>query len=79
MKIKKGKYRHYKGPFYEVIDVVMHSEDESILVLYRPLYETKVKQDYNIDLWVRPHAMFVEKVMTEAGEVFRFEYAGPMA
>ena len=65
--IKKGKYKHYKGQFYEVIDIVQHSEDESYLVLYRPLYgEGK--------LWVRPFNMFVEKVSINNEEFERFAF-----
>nr|WP_281175480.1 DUF1653 domain-containing protein [Pseudidiomarina woesei] len=26
--MKPGKYQHYKGPMYEVIDTVRHSETE---------------------------------------------------
>lgn len=63
--IQKGKYKHYKGSFYEVIDTVRHSEDESLLVLYRPLYgEGK--------LWVRPYDMFVGKVSINNEECERF-------
>ncbi|MFT4653305.1 MAG: hypothetical protein ACJA0G_001920 [Kangiellaceae bacterium] len=64
-KLEKGKYKHYKGHFYEVIDVVQHSEDESFLVLYRPLYGEG-------RLWVRPYNMFVGKVHTDKGECERF-------
>ncbi len=78
MKIQKGKYQHYKGPYYEVIDLVMHSEDESVLVLYKPLYETQASMSMNIDLWVRPYDMFIETVETEQGVVPRFAYVGPM-
>lgn len=65
--LKKGKYKHYKGQYYEVIDFVQHSEDESYLVLYRPLYgEGK--------LWVRPFDMFMGKVSVK-GQVFdRFSF-----
>lgn len=60
IELKPGKYRHYKGNDYQVIDVATHSEDESKLVVYRPLYgEGK--------LWVRPLAMFVETVKLEDG------------
>ena len=65
--IKKGKYKHYKGGLYEVIDLVRHSEDESLLVLYRPLYGEGL-------LWVRPHDMFLGKVQTQNGERERFAY-----
>ncbi|MDT0596549.1 DUF1653 domain-containing protein [Glaciecola petra] len=64
---KKGLYRHFKGGKYEVIDVVKHSEDESTLVLYRPLYGEKT-------LWVRPYDMFFEKVELESGTVERFSF-----
>ncbi|GAB56231.1 hypothetical protein GPUN_2116 [Glaciecola punicea ACAM 611] len=65
--IKKGKYKHYKGEFYEVIDLVRHSEDESLLVLYRPLYGEGL-------LWVRPYDMFIGQVQTQNGERKRFVY-----
>jgi hypothetical protein len=66
-KLKIGRYQHYKGSMYEVIDTVIHSEDESLLVLYRPLYgEGK--------LWVRPYSMFIEEVQTDAGKKPRFAF-----
>lgn len=68
--IKKGRYRHYKGNDYEVIDVAKHSETQEELVLYRPLYGKK-------GLWVRPLTMFTEQVEVEGEKVSRFEYIGP--
>jgi len=65
--IRKGKYKHYKGNLYEVLDVVQHSEDESYLVLYRPLYGER-------KLWVRPFDMFVEKVSINNKECERFAF-----
>ena len=38
MTVKAGRYRHYKGNDYQVIGIARHSEDESELVVYRPLY-----------------------------------------
>ncbi|CUS48045.1 MAG: protein of unknown function DUF1653 [Idiomarinaceae bacterium HL-53] len=64
--IEPGRYRHYKGAFYEVIDTVRHSETEELLVLYKPLYgEGK--------LWVRPYAMFTEAVFVDGNQVPRFQ------
>lgn len=58
-------YQHYKGKFYEVVDVATHSETLEKLVVYRPLYgEGK--------LWVRPLAMFVEMVEVEGVKIPRF-------
>ena len=64
--IEKGKYRHYKGNEYEVIDIVRHSETEEDMVLYKTLYG-----DYS--LWVRPLDMFKEKVVVKGKEVERFK------
>ena len=64
--IEKGRYKHYKGSEYEVIDVVKHSETEEDMVLYKTLYG-----DYS--LWVRPFTMFTEKVIVEGKEVERFK------
>lgn len=67
MQIKAGRYRHYKGNEYEVIDTVRHSENEGWLVLYRPLYGAK-------ELWVRPYDMFVENVELNGQSVPRFMF-----
>lgn len=67
MNIQKGRYRHYKGQDYQVIDTVIHSETEQVLVLYRPLYgEAK--------LWVRPYEMFFETVDVAGEQVPRFAF-----
>ncbi|MEP4890353.1 MAG: DUF1653 domain-containing protein [Aliiglaciecola sp.] len=65
--LKVGKYRHYKGNDYQVIGVAKHSEDESELVVYRPLYgEGK--------LWVRPLEMFIEEVVIDGKSTPRFRF-----
>ena len=65
--LKPGRYRHYKGNDYMVIGVARHSEDESQLVVYRPLYGEG-------NLWVRPLAMFTEMVNVNGQSVQRFAY-----
>lgn len=65
--VTPGIYKHYKGPEYQVLDVVRHSETEELLVLYRPLYGER-------KLWVRPYPMFVETVLVDGVEVPRFQY-----
>lgn len=69
MSLEIGRYRHYKGNEYEVVGVARHSEDESELVVYRPLYGER-------GLWVRPLDMFVETVQIEGMTKPRFEYLG---
>jgi hypothetical protein len=39
MRVKLGKYRHYKGKEYEVIGVAKHSETLEELVVYRAMHE----------------------------------------
>ncbi len=70
MSIRPGRYRHYKGGEYEVIDLVRHSETEELLVLYRPLYG-------EMHLWVRPLTMFTESVEVAGKSVPRFVYLSP--
>lgn len=53
--VRPGRYRHYKGPEYEVLCEARHSETEEVLVVYRALYG-------EFGVWVRPKAMFVETV-----------------
>lgn len=69
MKLKKGRYRHYKGNEYEVIDTARHSETEEWMVVYRTYYGDK-------SLWVRPYEMFVEKIEVDGKTVDRFAYIG---
>ncbi|RTL34054.1 MAG: DUF1653 domain-containing protein [Burkholderiales bacterium] len=64
--IELGVYRHYKGPLYDVMGVVRHSETLEALVLYRP-------QIGDGTVWVRPWAMFFEQVETDGQQRPRFE------
>ncbi len=65
-----GRYRHYKGQEYIVLDVARHSETLEELVVYRQGYG-----DHS--LWVRPKSMFTEQVEVNGRLVPRFEYLGP--
>lgn len=60
-----GRYRHYKGMEYEVIDTVRHSETLEPMTLYRALYGEH-------GLWVRPAAMFLEEVVVDGVQQPRF-------
>jgi hypothetical protein len=77
--VKLGRYRHYKGKDYEVLGVVMHTETNEKLVLYRALYEIpELRDEYGSDPWfVRPFTMFNETVEIEGRTVPRFAYLGP--
>lgn len=66
-----GRYRHYKGKDYQVLDVATHSETGEAMVVYRCLYG-----DYS--LWVRPLSMFTESVEVAGETVPRFAFVAPM-
>jgi hypothetical protein len=69
MDLKPGRYRHYKGQYYEVIGTARHSETGDELVVYRALYGA-------MGLWVRPLGMFCESVQVGTESVPRFSYVG---
>ena len=63
MDIRPGRYRHFKGGEYEILGTARHSETGEAMVVYRALYGEG-------GLWVRPAAMWNERVEREG-------YAGP--
>ena len=64
--LRFGKYKHYKGDFYMVIDVAKHSETKEEAVIYRALKD--------LTLWVRSKRMFLEDVIVEGKKVPRFKF-----
>lgn len=67
--IVPGKYRHFKGKYYEVIGIAKHSETEEEMVVYRQLYGEH-------GLWVRPASMWEETVERDGKTCKRFTYVG---
>lgn len=63
-------YRHFKGNYYIVVDVAIHSETLEEMVIYRCLYGDG-------PLYVRNKDMFLSKVDTnkypDVTQEFRFE------
>ncbi len=75
---QKGFYYHYKhdpsGAFnnyaYEVVGLARHTEEQTRLVIYRPLYENTYLDAE--DFSVRPLDMFNENVIKNEVPVPRF-------
>lgn len=58
-----GKYNHFKGKEYRLINIAKHSETEEEYVVYQKLYDDG-------GFWIRPKNMFFE-------DVDKSEYKGP--
>jgi hypothetical protein len=67
--IKLGVYRHFKGNEYKVLGIAKHSETLEEFVVYEALYKNSKNK-----LWVRPVAMFLEKVNHDGITEPRFKY-----
>ncbi len=65
VKMKLGKYQHYKGNTYEVIALGKHSETLEELVIYK---------NNDSEVWVRPKTMFLETIEREGKVIPRFKY-----
>lgn len=64
--VKKNTiYRHFKGDYYLVEDIALHSETMEKMVVYRALYGDQ-------QLYIRPYDMFLEEV-NRNGKKYRFE------
>ena len=69
MELKKGKYRHFKGKEYELLEIATHSETLEQMVVYRALYGER-------GIWVRPASMWSETVGKDGYSGPRFQYIG---
>lgn len=50
-----GIYKHFKGDYYLVENIAIHSETGELYVVYRQLYGEGA-------LYIRPYKMFISKV-----------------
>lgn len=66
----KGIYKHFKGDYYLVEDIAIHSENKEKYVVYRALYD-------DTKLYIRSYDMFLSEVDHEkypnVTQKYRFE------
>lgn len=65
-----GIYKHFKGDYYLVENIAIHSESKEKYVVYRCLYGDN-------ELYIRPYSMFLSEVDHEkypnVDQKYRFE------
>lgn len=67
--LKPGVYRHFKGNLYRLLYVARHSETLEYMVVYQALYGER-------GIWVRPAAMWTERVTRDGYDGPRFTWVG---
>ena len=70
--IKKGKYKHYKGKFYEVLGVGRDADTLEEYVVYKALYEDP--EFGNNALWTRKKESFLKHKIIDGKEFVRYEF-----
>ena len=68
--IRPGRYRHLKGNEYRVLGMARHSETMEPMVVYQALYGEG-------GLWVRPAAMWNQRVVRDGYDGPRFTFIEP--
>lgn len=69
MEPKPGRYRHFKGGEYQLLEIATHSETGQAMAVYRALYGQG-------GLWVRPLSMWQEWVERDGYSGPRFVWLG---
>ena len=61
-------YRHFKGNYYLVVDIAIHSETKEQFVVYKSLYKDS-------KTYIRPLTMFLDKIdVHKQGNITGQEY-----
>ena len=73
-----GRYKNYKGNFYEVLGIALSVEDQQKMVIYRALYDIPELTDiYGAQpTFVRPHDIIFGSVEVNGKSMPRMEYVG---
>ena len=69
LELKLGEYKHYKGGMYRVLSIATHTETTERMVVYQDSTDPS-------KIWVRPIAIFTDKVIKDGMKIPRFKYMG---
>ncbi len=69
--IALGRYRHFKGKEYEMIEIARHSETKEPMVVYKALYSDDTYGDEAV--WIRPAVMWNKMIERDGKKFQRFE------
>jgi hypothetical protein len=67
-----GKYKHYKGNFYKLLNLGRLEENLEEVVVYQGLYDSE--EFGNNPVWIRKKSSFLEEVDFKREKVPRFKY-----
>ena len=70
--IQAGKYRHFKGKIYEVINTAKDKDTLEDFVVYRACYSSPEFKDGQ--LRIRSQKMFLETVIVDGKQIPRFTF-----
>lgn len=68
--IKLGRYKHFKGNFYEVLGIAHHSETNEAGVVYMALYSSRGSRK-NL---IKPVTPFLNEVQRDQKTASRFQH-----
>ena len=70
--MKLGKYQHFKGKFYKVINIARDSKTLKEVVIYQALYNSP--EFGNNALWIRDKKEFFSDVVVDNKKIPRFKF-----
>jgi hypothetical protein len=59
-------YKHYKGNYYKVLNIAIHTETDEKMVIYQALYGENL-------IWCRPASIWNDRVEFNGENIKRFE------
>ena len=71
-RLELGVYEHYKGRQYEVVGVGLDTETLEPVVVYKPLYTSRVP------FWVRSYTIFTETITIDGNSNLCSEWSGEL-